>query len=256
MLYDYLKRGVVAGLVAGLAYGLFVALVANPLTEYVHGVDHEHAHEHGPAHDHSQAVSEATTAVVSAGSGVLWAIFLGGVFAIALFVLEPAIPGREAVKPYVLAGAGFLTVSVTPWLVLPPAAPGAEYAYGVDTRLGIYAALVALGAVVSAAAILGYRRASPHHRLAGLVAGAVPILAVGIVLPFVTPTTVSHPGLPDDLVSIYRSLVVLSQAAIWGLLAATVGWLRRRDAGATTNRAESVARGARADPTTNREFNS
>ena len=227
MLYEYLKRGVAAGLVAGLAYGLFVAFVANPLSEYVQTVGHDHA-EHGHAHDHAHAVPEATTAVVSVGSGVLWAILLGGVFALALYFLEPALPGRGAVKAYVLAGAGFLTVSATPWLVLPPAAPGAEHLYGVDARFAIYVALVALGAIVSAAAIVGYRRAARRHPLAGVAVAAVPVLAVGVVVPVATPTVVSHPELPADLVSAYRSLVVLSQTALWVLLGGTFGWLHRR----------------------------
>lgn len=241
MLYDYLKRGVAAGLVAGLAYGLYLALVANPLSEYVQRVGHEHDH----AHDHAHTVSDATTAAVSVGSGVLWAIFLGGVFALALYVLEPALPGRGAAKAYVLAGAGFLTVSGTPWLVLPPAAPGAEHLYGVETRLAIYGALVALGASVSAAAIVGYTRAAPRHPLLGLVAAAGPILAVGIVLPLVTPTTVSHPDLSADLVSAYRSLVVLSQAALWTLFAGTFGWLHRRARAEPDQTADASVRTAR-----------
>ncbi|RKD97383.1 CbtA family protein [Halopiger aswanensis] len=235
MLYDYLKRGVAAGVVAGLAYGLFVALVANPLSQYVETVGHEHAHEHGHAHDHSHAVSELTTTVVSIGSGVLWAIFLGGVFAIALYFLEPALPGRDTVKAYVLAGAGFLTVSATPWLVLPPAVPGAEHLYGVQTRQALYVALVVVGAIVAAVSILAYKRTAPRHPLAGVVAGAVPLLAVGITLPLLTPTTVSHPGLSADLVAAYQGVVVLSQGALWALLAGTFGWLHGRDSAATTD---------------------
>ncbi len=93
MLVDYLERGVLAGVIAGLAYGLYMALVANPLLGYMETVaegsehgDHasagehahaagEHAHEAG---EHAHAVSEATTAAVSIGSGVLWGILLGG----------------------------------------------------------------------------------------------------------------------------------------------------------------------------------
>ncbi|AEH37643.1 CbtA family protein [Halopiger xanaduensis] len=238
MLYDYLKRGVAAGLVAGLAYGLFVALVANPLSQHVEAVGHEHAHEHGHAHEHSHAVSELTTTVVSVGSGVLWAIFLGGVFAIALYFLEPALPGRDAAKAYVLAGAGFLTVSATPWLVLPPAAPGAEHLYGVQTRQALYLALVVVGAIVAAASVLAYRRTAPRHPLAGVVAGAAPLLAIGIALPLLTPTTVTHSGLSADLVAAYQGIVVLSQAALWALLAGAFGRLHDWESATTDVTAE------------------
>lgn len=238
MLYDYLQRGVLAGVVAGLAYGLYVATVANPLTEYVHEAGAEHGHEHGHDHAHGGAehahegaehvVSETTTALVSVGSGVLWAILLGGVFAVALYFLEPALPGREGAKSYVLAGAGFLTVSATPWLVVPPAAPGADHLYGVNARMGIYVGLVALGAVVSAAAILAYQRTASRRPAVGAVAAAVPIAATAIALPLAAPTVVTQPDVSGDLVTAYQALAALSQAAIWALLAGTFNWLRRR----------------------------
>lgn len=243
MIDEYLQRGVLAGVVAGLAYGLYVAFVANPFSEYLHDHGDDHGgHDHGHAHEHAeQAVSETTTALVSIGSGVLWAIFLGGIFALALYFLEPALPGSDGLKSYVLAGVGFLTVSATPWLVLPPAAPGAEQLYGVETRLGIYVGLTALGAVVSAAAILAYRRTAPRHPAIGVAAAAVPIVGVAIAVPLAAPTVVTHPELPGDLVSTYQALVVLSQAAIWALLAGTFNWLRRRT-GPATDAAESRER--------------
>lgn len=236
MIYQYLRRGVLAGTVTGLAYGLFVAFVANPLGEYLHHAQHDHGHGHDHGHEHAHAVSETTTAIVSTGSGVLWAIFLGGVFAIALYVLEPALPGRGAGSAFVLAGAGFLTVSAIPWLVLPPAAPGAEQLYGIETRLAIYVGLVALGAVVSAAAIVAYKRAASRHRGLGIVGAGIPIVAIAIALPSLTPTIVAHPGLSGELVSAYQAMVVLGQAAIWAMLATTVGWLQGRERASETVR--------------------
>ena len=232
MLTEYLQRGVLAGVGAGLAYGLYVAAVANPLTEYVDDAGHEGGHaDHGHGHAHEGAehvVSETTTAIVSVGSGVLWAVLLGGLFAIALYFLEPALPGSDGLKSYVLAGAGFLTVSATPWLVVPPAAPGADHAYGVETRIGIYVALVALGAAVSAASVLAYKRAAPRHPALGVLAAAAPIVATAVVLPLATPTIVTQPDVSGDLVTAYQALAALSQAAIWALIAGTFNWLRRR----------------------------
>jgi hypothetical protein len=141
---DYLKQGVFAGGIAGVAYGLFMAFVANPLTESLHQLAHDHGHEAGES---AAIVTESTTAIVSIGGGLLWAIFLGGVFGLAMFVFEPALPGPNSVRSYVLAGCGFLTVSVTPWLVVPPATPLSEQLYSVDIRLAIYGGLVLVGAV-------------------------------------------------------------------------------------------------------------
>ncbi|WP_436346875.1 CbtA family protein [Natronorubrum sp. FCH18a] len=229
MLTDYLERGVLAGAVAGVAYGLYVALVANPLVEYVEGLGHEHAHEAGHAHDHAaesaHAVGETTTALVSVGSGVLWGILLGGLFAVAFYLLEPALPGSRAVKAVILAGAGFLTVSVAPWLVLPPTAPGAEQTVGTGTRVAIYAGMMVVGALVAAAAILGYDRTAPRSRLLGVAVGALPVVALVAVVSLATPTVTHHGDLPGNLVTAFQGLTVLSQAALWLVVAGSFSWL-------------------------------
>ena len=229
MFFAYLKRGLLAGGVAGLAYGLFMAAVANPLVSYLEHAQHGHSHAPG-----SSVVAESTTAVVSVGGGLLWALFLGGCFGIAFSLLEPALPGRGAVKGVVLAASGFLTVSVMPWLVLPPFAPGAEQVLGTDTRFDIYAGLVALGAAIAASSVLIYNRLEPRGRGLAVVAGATPVVAAVVVLPLVSPTLVSHPELSGELVAAYRAMVVLSQGSIWLLIAATFGWLHQRDGAETT----------------------
>lgn len=219
----YLTHGVSAGAIAGIAYGLFTAVVVGPLIE---AVDHS-GHDHGHHAAEAAAVAEPTASLVSVGGGLLWAIVLGGSFGLALFVLEPALPGGQ-VRHYVLAGCGFLTVSAIPWLVSPPATPASEYLYGVDARLAIYAGLVGVGAAVAATAVAGYRRTAPRHRLVGVATGLAPIVGAAVVLPAVTPTIVTHPGLSTDLVAAYQATVVLGQAGSWLLIAATFGWLQRR----------------------------
>lgn len=224
MVFAYLKRGLLAGSVAGVAYGLFMATVANPLVGYLEHAQHGHSH----APEGGSVVAESTTAIVSVGGGLLWALFLGGCFGIALYFLEPALPGRETAKGFVLATSGFLTISVTPWLVLPPFAPGAEQVLGTDTRLALYAGLVVLGGAIAASSVIGYNRIKARSRGLAIVAGATPVVATVVVLPLVSPTLVSHPDLSADLVAAYRAMVVLSQGSIWLLIAATFGWLQRR----------------------------
>lgn len=227
MLTTYLKRGVTAGVVAGIAYGVYMVLVGNPLTSYVDAVAHDSVGQTGP--DHSVGVvSETTTAVVSAGSGILWAILLGGAFAVVLYFLEPALPGRQATKSYVLAGAGFLTVSGIPWLALPPAAPGARYAAGIDTRITLYLGFVLLGAVTAAVTVLAYKRVARRHLGVGIVAAVVPICVVGSILSIVVPTMTTHSTVPTDLAVAYRGLAIVSQAGVWLLIATAYNGLRRR----------------------------
>lgn len=255
MIAKYLQRGVAAGLVAGLAYALYIVTVGNPLTDYIHDAGHSHddgghghddgghGHEHATeAHEHAHAVSETTTAVVSAGSGILWGIFLGGIFAVALYVFEPALPGVGDVKAYLLAGVGFFSASVMPWLVLPPAAPGAENSYGIETRLAIYLGLVVVGIVVAALAIAAYKRGSTRHVSVGLLAGAVPVLGAVVAIPVLSPTVVTHPGLDTTLVSTYQALAALSQAGLWLLIAGVYCRLEGYLGGESThNRQDALA---------------
>lgn len=220
------ERGVTAGAVGGLAYGTYVAAVANPLVEHAESVvgHAEHAGEHG--REQAAAVPELVTAVAGVGSGVLWGILLGAAFGLAFYLFEPALPGRGATKALVLAGAGFLTVSAVPWLVLPPAVPGVEQPVATNLRLAIYGALVVVGAALAVTSVLGYSRARRRHgRVAGVAVGAAPLLVAALLLPLATPTLVATGDAPAALVAAFRGAVALSQAGLWATIAASYCWL-------------------------------
>lgn len=214
MLWDSLRRGLAAGLVAGLAYGLFVALVGNPLVEYLAGHATHAGHDHA---GHADAVAELTTAAVSVGSAVLWGLFLGAAFGVAYYLFEPALPGGEG-RPYLLALAGFLTVSGVPWLALPPVPPGVGQALSMDTRILIYLGSMGLGALVCALAVAGYNRTRSKGRSVGIAAAAAPFALLAVPVLVVPANALG--GLPAELATAYRWLVVLGQLALWLVLAA------------------------------------
>ncbi|MFC7323516.1 CbtA family protein [Halorubrum rutilum] len=228
---DRIRRGVAAGGVAGAAYGLFTWLVLSPAVGYLeraasHGSGHGHG-GHGHAQEAARALGEATTALVSAGGGVLWGILLGAAFGAAYYLFEPALPGGEA-KAYVLAGAGFLAVSVAPWTVLPPVVPGMEQLYGPSVRVPLYLGLIGVGALVAAASVLAYDRASAaRSRRVGAVAAALPLVALAL-LAALAPPTLTGGEAPAELAVAFRWLVALSQAGLWALIAAAFGRLDRR----------------------------
>ncbi|AJF25898.1 CbtA family protein [Haloarcula sp. KBTZ06] len=223
MATDYLERGAVAGVAGGLVYGLFVATVGNSFTAGLETFEHGHGHGGGPV------VSGLTTAVASIGGGVLWGLLFGvAVFGMAYFFLEPAIPGSGATKRLALAGAGFLTVSGAPWLVLPPQPPGVEQALGTETRLAWYAGLMALGALVAVLAGLAYQRTARHHTAIRLGAMALPLalLAVPVAL---APANPVHGDVPAALVAAYRWTVVFGQLVLWATIAGVHAWLGDSD---------------------------
>lgn len=217
-----LKRGVAAGTVAGVLYGLFTAVVAHPLTASLSDLGH-HGHSH--AEEGGHVVSETTTALVSVGGGVLWGVFLGACFGLCYYLFEPALPGSNVVRPYVLAAAGFLTVSIGPWLALPPVAPGMEHQLAVSTRLWLYAGMMLVGAALTVICVTAYHRFGEQDWRRGLVAGVVPIVAVAVVVPLLTPASAAAGGLSPELVFAYRGIVVFGQAGLWVGLAATFSYL-------------------------------
>ncbi|WP_415383560.1 CbtA family protein [Halosimplex sp. TS25] len=251
MLARHVTRGVKTGLVAGLAFGLLVALVANPLVAFADELGHEGGHATGGQHaDHAEgahagggdtgadgadhesphdgAVSAAVTSAVSAVSGVLWGVLLGGVvFGVAFALLEPAIPGTGAAKSYVLAAAGFVTVSGAPWLVLPPQPPGAEQALPTATRLPLYAGMMVAGALACLLAGALYREL--RERRGRVAAAAAASLSLGLLAApaaLAPANGVTH-SLPAALSSGLVGLVVFGQAFLWLVLAAAHARLRR-----------------------------
>jgi hypothetical protein len=206
-------------------FGLFVALVANPLVVYADERAHA-ASEHGGAHVHESAETQGSATVVtkavSAVSGGLWAVLLGGVFfGIAFYILEPAVPGTGATKSYVLGAAGFVTVSGAPWLVLPPVSPGAPQSIPAGTRLLLYGGMMIAGALVCllAGGVYNRLRRSNGHVTA----------AVGGLLPFgllavpaaAAPTNTVQGALSPTLRAGLIGLFVFGQVLLWLVLAAT-----------------------------------
>jgi hypothetical protein len=254
MFFEYLTRGVSAGLLAGVVFAVFVAAVANPVVGFADqqhhavgesGHDHQAAHGHetggeqtgetGPrgaeGGSHATPVSAAVTEIVSVLASGLWAVLLGGVvFGVAFYFLEPAIPGTGATKRYVLAAAGFLTVSGAPWLVLPPAAPGAEQSLAVGTRLPLYAGMMVAGALSSLLAGWLYTRLRDATGRA--VAGSVALLSLGVLaLPAsLAPANAVQGTLAPGLANGVTGLIVFGQALLWLLLATAHAQLSGRGA--------------------------
>ncbi|MFD1598064.1 CbtA family protein [Halobellus rarus] len=249
MLTSHLKRGVKAGVVAGLAFGLLLALVANPLVAFADELGHEggdidggiaesgtgehhetdggHHHgadggHHGGAGDgpHESVVSSTVTNGVSVLSGVLWGILLGGVvFGFAFYLLEPAIPGTEGTKSYLLAAAGFVTVSGAPWLVLPPRPPGVSQSLPTETRTLLYGGMMAVGALACLLSGYAYQRLRERRgRGAAVLAAALPFGLLAVPTAFAPANSVES-ALPPDLATGLVGMTVFGQALLWVLLA-------------------------------------
>ncbi|WP_233752223.1 MULTISPECIES: CbtA family protein [Halostella] len=219
-MYGALKRGVGAGAVAGVAYGLFVALVATPAIAFAETFEAGHGHGAG---------IDLASAAPSVVGGALFGLLLGACFGVVYYLLEPALPGASDTRNYLLAAAGFVTVSGAPWLALPPQAPGAEYAFGSDARLAVYAAMMALGALVCALSLLAWRRTEGAGTVARAAAALLPFGLI-VVAGVAAPTAPSSGPIPDALATAYRGLVVVGQVLLWTTLATAHVWFLDRTA--------------------------
>jgi len=219
MATEYLERGGLAGLAGGLGYGLFQATVGNSFTAGLETFESGHSHGGGPV------VDGLTTAVVSVGGGVLWGLLFGiAVFGVGYYFLEPALPGGAMTGRLTLAAAGFITVSGAPWLLLPPQPPGVEQALATDTRLALYAGMMAVGAFVAGTCVFAYRRTENRHRAVSALATALPLALLAVPVALAPENAVTGP-VPSSLAAAYRWTVVFGQVGLWSTIAAVHTWL-------------------------------
>lgn len=225
MFYVHLRRGGIAGLAGGLAFGAFTAFVVNPLVAVAEHFEAGHAAAEGAGYAH--VLATATAKATSVGFGALWGVLLGvAVFGVAYFFTEPALPGGEGTRSYVLGAAGFLSLSVAPWLVLPPRPPGVEAALSTDARTALYAGMVLAGALACVLAVLAANRLDGPARPIGI---AAPFLALG-ALAVLAPANPTSGAAPASLVAAFRAVVVAGQLGLWGVMAAVHATLTKRAA--------------------------
>lgn len=225
MLKEYLLRGVKAGVVAGVSYGLFVALIGNPLIGYAETFEAGH-------HEAASSSPEAVTGLLSMVGGTLFGILLGAVvLGVGFYFLEPAIPGTRGTKSYLLAAAGFITISGAPWLVLPPQPPGVDQALSTGPRIGLYGAMMVIGAVCCGLAGYVYiRLRGRHHIVVAACSALMPFVLLPVAVAVAPENSTSGP-IPDRLAYLFRMITVFGQVGLWVVLASAHAWFltNRRD---------------------------
>ena len=225
----HLRRGLLAGAAGGVAYGAFLAVVARPLIAHVESFE--------VAGGTGGAASPAVTAVASVSAGVLWGLLMGGlVLGVGGYLLEPVLPGAPDTQGYLLAAAGFLTVSGGPWLAFPPQPPGVEPALDTPTRQVWYLAVAAATAAAIGLALLAARRLRDRPRPVRLGAAALPFVLVAVAV-WAVPTAGAAGPVPERLAAAFRATVVAGQVGLWLVVASANAWLVRRS-GPETPRAD------------------
>lgn len=218
MIFDYLQRGAIAGAIGGSVYGFYVAVVGNPMVNYIEGLVHQgHDHSHGPGHE--SLVSEGIMQAISIGTSVALGLLFGIVmFGLVYYFLEPTLPIRGG--SFLLGVIGFLVVSGIPWLVLPPAAPGVEMEMTTGTGLWLYAGLMGTAIVACLFGGYAYYRVENRSRSVAAIVGITAFTMVVSAAVLLAPAPEYKSDLSADLETAYIGVVAVGQLGLWGITAA------------------------------------
>ncbi|QYC42188.1 putative cobalt transporter subunit (CbtA) [Nonomuraea coxensis DSM 45129] len=240
----------IRGMLVGLASAVFAYVCAwflgeGPLGDAI-AFEDQRSHAAGGIHEHAAEVvsrlaqQTAGLAVALAAVGVA----VGGLFAIAFALAHHRI-GRMTVRTtsMMVASAGFVVISLVPFLKYPPNPPAVGDPDTIQQRSLLYFLTIVIGIFAAVTAVQTGRRLTPRHGgwNASLLGGGVFVALVGIAYVVLPGGTVTEPGFPPDVLWDFRIASLATQAVIWLTLGLGFGALTERDvAGARRERAPEI----------------
>jgi heme A synthase len=245
-------RGLLAGAVGGVLAFLFARIFAEP--QIRQAVDYEDGRERaqaaldraaGIAAEQAHADPFSRTVQGNAGIGVAMIFFgvaMGALFAVAYAICL----GRTGrVRPrslaVLVAGGGFLSLYLVPFLKYPANPPAIGHDDTIQLRSSFYLLMVACSVLFLILTVWLGRRLQPRYGTwnAALIAGGVFIVAAGVVMlllpsfgelaanreyhqatetpaPLTDPNgTIVFPGFPADLLYDFRLYSIGAQLVLW-----------------------------------------
>jgi MFS family permease len=217
-------RGFASGALGGLLAFVFARVLAEPVIQ--RAIDYESGHDH-----------ELFSRGVQRNAGlpvgmILFGIAMGGLVAVAYALVARGTGprARPRVVALLIAAGGFAGFFLLPFLKYPAEPPGVEHAQSIQTRGGLYLAMVAISVVSVIAAGLAARRLAPRlggrrATLAALAGLALGVAIVAALLPSIEP---SQPRLPSDVLFRFRLCAIGVQVVLWTTVGLAFGVLVER----------------------------
>lgn len=239
----FLARGLLAGLIAGLvAFGVAFVL-GEPSLDSAISLENPGSSAHSDAASGSTGASmddEAGTTVVPrvlqstlgllTGTVVI-GLALGGLSGIvsAVFMGRLGWLSPRATSMAV-AAAGFVALSLVPFLIYPPNPPGTADTSSLETRSSLYLALLAISIVgAGLACLLGTQL---RRRIGGWYGSLVGIgsyvAAMGVVALLLPAHDYVVAGYPAQLLFQFRVGSLMTQAALWATIGVVLAELAHR----------------------------
>ncbi|GAA1618986.1 CbtA family protein [Catellatospora bangladeshensis] len=220
-LLSLMGRGGLAGACAGAASALVSLVLAEPVIDRAIELEHASAGEGHGAELFSRDTQYAGLLVSVVLTGMAIGLLFGLVYAV-LHRRDPAAdPWGRSLR---LAGAGFLGVSLLPFLRFPTNPPGVGSEATQQARTVTWLAAIAIGlATMAAAGLLAQRLAQRGTFLPVRHLAPVGVVLLGLALLFLLPSSGDAIGTPADLLWSFRVLSLLASAVLWAGLGVGFG---------------------------------
>jgi hypothetical protein len=261
-------RGFGAGALGGLLAFIFARIMSEPFIQKA--IDYESGRDAaqnalrkaaGLAVDPegAEVFSRGVQRTAGIGTGmVLYGIAMGGFFAVAYILVQRRTRSqlRPRVLALVVAGAGFLSLYLVPFLKYPANPPAVGHGDTIGQRTLLYTIMVALSVAFLVGAVVLTRRLTARFGTwnATLLAGGAFIVVMAVVMLVLPPLghlhdnvvrygrqvtetplplrdgkgNIVYPGFPADVLFKFRLYSVLSQAILWGTVGLAFGPMLER----------------------------
>jgi hypothetical protein len=177
---------------------------------------------------HEEMFSRGTQQIGGAVGGLIYGVALGAIFAVAYVALRRRLSTAQDWRASVqLAGIGFLTIFLIPFLKYPPNPPAVGSPDTIGRRTALYLVMLGWSAVATWAAWLAARSlerrgTAVHLRPTAVAAVYVILIGIGFALLPGTPDPVNAPA---TLVWNFRLSSLAGAAAYWAVAGTVFGWL-------------------------------
>jgi hypothetical protein len=228
---NFLVRGLLAGLIAGILTFAVAYIAGEPSIDAAIAV--ESGDPGTTTHSHDDAATEHTHdedgAVVSRQNQSTWGlltatvptgIMLGGITALAAaFAMGRIGRLRPSQSTALVAGLGFVSVALVPFLKYPATPPAVGDADTIGARTTQYFAMLAISVLAMIAVVLLFRALLDRlgTYTAVLVSAAV-YLAVVILAGELMPTVNEIGDFPADTLWYFRRGSLMTLATLWGAI--------------------------------------
>jgi hypothetical protein len=236
MTRSFLIRGLLVGLLAGAVAFVVAHFLGEPSVAAAIAVEESgHAAEHAAGHPEELVSRDVQSSLGLLTALLLFGAALGGLFGIGAATAQGRL-GRLGARATsaLLALAGFVTVSLVPFLKYPANPPAVGDPSTIGRRSGLYFAMLALSLLFAVAAVWVGRRLRTQSTWNRCLAGVATFVVLVAVAYAVLPAVDEVGTFPADVLWRFRLGSLATQLAVWTTLGLAFGALTERAAAART----------------------